>query len=262
MAMTKAAIGKAVDILWRARLECRRMAALPADCRPATLDEGYAVQDAMAASCGQPTAGWKIAATSAAGQRHIGVSEPIGGRLFANFVLQDGAILPAAPMLMRVMEAEFAFRMGRNLDPRLAAYSQAEVCDAVADMHIAIEVPDARFEDFARAGPPQIAADDAYASWFVLGAKVAGWKNVDLPNHPVRAVKNGRLAAEGSGAAVLGDPRIALTWLANDRAKRGIGLRAGDVITTGTCIKPLEIASGDKVTADFGTLGRVAVNFA
>ena len=61
---------------------------------------------------------------------------------------------------------------------------------------------------------------------------------------------------------MLGDPRIALTWLANDRAKRGIGLRAGDIITTGTCIKPLEIAPGDKVTADFGASGRVSVNFA
>lgn len=79
MAMTKSAIGKAVGFLWQARLDCQRMAALPADCRPVTLDEGYAVQDAMAAACGQATAGWKIAATSEAGQRHIGVSEPIGG---------------------------------------------------------------------------------------------------------------------------------------------------------------------------------------
>ncbi len=87
MAMSKAAIDKAAGILWRARLECQRLQSLPEDCRPATLDEGYAVQDAMAASCGQAVAGWKIAATSEAGQRHIGVSEPIGGRLFADFVL-------------------------------------------------------------------------------------------------------------------------------------------------------------------------------
>jgi 2-keto-4-pentenoate hydratase len=262
MAMSNAAIGKAVDILWRARLECRRLDRLPDDCRPATLDEGYAVQDAMAASCGQATVGWKIAATSAAGQKHIGVSEPLGGRLFADFVLKSGALLPVLPMLMRVMEAEFAFRMGASLDPRPAPYTQDEVCAAVADMHVAIEVPDGRFERFAEAGPPQIAADDAYASWFILGPKVAGWKSVDLPRHPVRVLKNGRVAAEGSGAAVLGDPRIALTWLANDRAKRGIGLRAGDIVTTGTCIKPLEIAPNDKITADFGALGQVALNLA
>jgi 2-keto-4-pentenoate hydratase len=165
-------------------------------------------------------------------------------------------------MLMRVMEAEFAFRMGRNLDARQAAYTQAEVCDAVADMHVAIEVPDARFENFDQAGPPQIAADDAYASWFILGPKVARWKKVDLPRRSVRVLKNGTVAVEGSGAAVLGDPRIALTWLANDRAKRGIGLRAGDIVTTGTCIKPLDVLPNDKITADFGELGQVSLNLA
>ena len=262
MTMSKAAIGKAADILWRARLHCQRLDRLPDDCRPTTLDDGYAIQDAMAASCGQATFGWKIAATSAAGQKHIGVSEPLGGRLFADFILKSGALLPALPMLMRVMEAEFAFRMGRNLDPRPAPYTQAEVCAAVADMHIAIEVPDGRFERFAEAGPPQIAADDAYASWFVLGPKVPGWEKIDLPKHPVRVLKNGKVAAEGSGAAVLGDPRIALTWLANDRAKRGIGLKAGDIITTGTCIKPLDVMPNDKIVADFGELGRVLLNLA
>jgi 2-keto-4-pentenoate hydratase len=262
MTMSKAAIDKAVKILWQARLHCQRLQNLPDDCRPATLDEGYAIQDAMAASCGQKVAGWKIAATSTAGQRHIGVSEPIGGRLFADFVLKGGAVLPVAPLLMRVVEAEFAFRMGRNLDPRPAAYTKDEVLDAVADLHVAIEVPDGRFEKFAEAGPGQIAADDAYASWFILGPKIAGWEKADLVNHPVRMMKNGRVGAAGSGAAVLGDPRIALTWLANDRAKRGVGLKAGDIVTTGTCIKPLEIGPNDKVTADFGSLGQVSLNFA
>jgi 2-keto-4-pentenoate hydratase len=77
----------------------------------------------------------------------------------------------------------------------------------------------------------------------------------------VRAFKNGALAREGSSANVLGDPRKALTWLANDRSKRSPGLRAGDIVTTGTCVKPLEIRPGDKVVADFCKLGRVAANF-
>jgi 2-keto-4-pentenoate hydratase len=259
--MERAAIDKAVDILWQARLNCRRLDGLPDDCRPRTLDEGYAVQDAMAAACGQSVFGWKIAATSAAGQKHIGVTEPLGGRLFADFVLKDGALLPAAPLHMRVAEAEFAFRMGRDLPPGKDPYSLAEVLEAVADLHLAIEVPDARIERFDEAGPAQIAADDAYAAWFILGPQVRDWRKVDLVNHAVRALKNGVLAREGSGANVLGDPRLALTWLANDRSKRGIGLRTGDVITTGTCVKPLEIGAGDKVVADFGALGSVSANF-
>jgi 2-keto-4-pentenoate hydratase len=254
-------IAEAADFLWRTRIEQRRIEALPDDLRPRSLAEGYAIQDAMVASAAQPVSGWKIAATSKAGQAHIGVTEPLAGRLFKNFILEDGARLSATPLHMKVMEAEFAFRMARDLLPRPAAYEQAEVCDAVAAMHLAIEVPDARFERFAEIGPAQIAADDAFASWFLLGQQVADWRRLDLPTQRVRAVNNGRVAAEGTGANVLGDPRIALTWLANHLSQRGIGLKAGDIVTTGTCTTPPAIAPGDRVMAEFVGLGQVTVAF-
>lgn len=262
--INNASVDKAANILWRKRLTQGRLSALPADCKPTTLSDGYAVQDAMAALVGQPIFGWKIAATSAAGQKHIGVTEPLAGRLFADFVLPDGASLPAEPLQMRVVEAEFAFRMGSDLGPRVAKYEMDEVCAAIADLHLAIEIPDARFEPFDTIGPAQIAADDAFAAWFVLGPKVdrpkiGGWQNLDLPNQRVRVLKNAQIAAEGTGANALGDPRLALTWLANERAKRGDGLKAGEIITTGTCITPLEIAAGDAIVAEFTGLGQVSV---
>ena len=259
--MDEAKITRAAEILWHARLDCRRIDALPPDCRPRTLSEGYAVQDAMAALADQKVVGWKIAATSAAGQRHIGVDEPLGGRLFAGFLLADGALLPAAPLHMRVAEAEFAFRLGRDLGPGKACYDIGEVCDGVADLHLAIEVPDARFERFAEIGAAQIAADDAFAAWFILGPRVANWRSFDLSTHAVRAIRNGAVAGEGSGANVLGDPRAALAWLVNDRIKRGGGLMASDIVTTGTCVTPLGVGAGDKVIADFGVLGKVMASF-
>jgi 2-keto-4-pentenoate hydratase len=259
--MDQSHIAQAADFLWRTRIEQRRIEALPDHLRPRSLSEGYAIQDAMVDSAAQPVAGWKIAATSKAGQAHIGVTEPLAGRLFKNFILADGARLPAAPLHMKVMEAEFAFRMARDLPPRSAAYEQADVCDAVTALHLAIEVPDARFERFAEIGPAQIVADDAFASWFLLGAQVHDWRRLDLPTQRVRAVNNGTVAAEGAGANALGDPRVALTWLANHLSKRGIGLKAGDIVTTGTCITPLPIASGDRVIAAFDGLGQVTVAF-
>ena len=260
--MNQASIDQAADILWRKRLAQARLSALPAACKPATLDEGYAVQAAMARLAGESIFGWKIAATSAAGQRHIGVTEPLAGRLFADFVLADGANLPAAPLQMLVVEAEFAFRLGRDLPQRATLYTVDEVRAAIADLHLAIEIADARFEPFDNIGPAQIAADDAFAAWFVLGPKVADWAARDLPNQSVRVFKNGVVAAEGTGSNALGDPSLALTWLANERAKRGPVLRAGDVITTGTCITPLAIAAGDAIVAEFPGLGRVSVNLA
>ena len=254
-------IAEAAAFLWQTRIEQRRIEALPDHLRPRSLAEGYAIQDAMVATATQPVLGWKIAATSKAGQEHIGVTEPLAGRLFKSFVLQDGARLPAALLHMKVMEAEFAFRIGRDLEPREAPYEQTEVCNAVGALHLAIEVPDARFERFAEIGPAQIVADDAFASWFLLGAEVRDWRRLDLSTQKVRATKNGTLAAEGVGANALGDPRIALTWIANHLSQRGIGLKHGDLVTTGTCITPLTIAAGDQVVAEFVGLGRVTVGF-
>jgi len=259
--MDQSHIEQAAALLWRTRIERKRIEALPDHLRPRSLAEGYAIQDAMVATAAQPVSGWKIAATSKAGQEHIGITEPLAGRLFKNFVLEDGARLPAAPLHMAVIEAEFAFRMGRDLAPRDTAYEQTEVCDAVAALYLAIEVPDARFERFAEIGPAQIVADDAFASWFLLGPEVRDWRQLDLSTQRVRATKNGALAAEGVGANALGDPRIALTWLANHLARRGIGLKAGDIVTTGTCITPAAIGPGDRMVAEFIGLGRVTVGF-
>jgi 2-keto-4-pentenoate hydratase len=259
--MNDTAAMEAAGILWQARLDRRRLAVLPAHCRPMSLAEGYAVQDAMTALSRQTVFGWKIAATSAAGQHHIGVSEPLAGRLFADFVLNDGGVLDAGPMLMRAAEAEFAFRLGRDLPSRADPYPVDEVMNAVVGLHLAIEVPDARFENFAEAGPAQIVADDAFAAWFVLGPEVAEWRDIDLPRQPVRMMRNGVVAGEGHGANALGDPRIALAWLANERSKRGGGLKAGHIVTTGTCVTPVAVASGDRHTAEFPGLGKLSVRF-
>jgi 2-keto-4-pentenoate hydratase len=80
---------------------------------------------------------------------------------------------------------------------------------------------------------------------------------MDLPGHVVRGEFTGRLARVGCGANVLGDPRMALAWLVNEISCLGIPLHAGEVVTTGTCLVPLEIAPGDHVVMDFGSLGRV-----
>jgi 2-keto-4-pentenoate hydratase len=259
--MNKDDLRRAADFLWRTRREERRIDNLPPELRPTTLAEGYEIQDAMVAIANQPVYGWKIAATSAAGQKHIGVTEPLSGRLFKDFVLPDGAHRPAKNMHMRVAEAEFALKMAKSLPQRGRDYAVDEVCDAVAAMHLAIEVPDARFEVFDKIGAPAIAADDAFADWFVIGKEVPNWRDLDLPNHPVLGRKNGSVVAEGKGANALGDPRLALTWLANHLAKRNTPLEAGHVITTGTCVKPVEIGAGDTVVADFGPLGTVTVSF-
>jgi 2-keto-4-pentenoate hydratase len=159
---------------------------------------------------------------------------------------------------MRVAEAEFAFRMGRDLPPSATPYSVPDVLDAVASLHPAIEIPDSRYDDYTLVGAPQLIADNACAHYFVLGrAAPADWRAFDLAAHQVVA-HVGSHVREGVGANVLGDPRLALAWLVNELSGTGITLRAGEVVTTGTCIVPPPIDAGDRIEMDFGVLGRVA----
>jgi 2-keto-4-pentenoate hydratase len=261
--MTPDTIEAAAALLWRHWTARTRIDALPAACRPTDRAQGYAVQAELARLSGQPVAGWKIAATSAAGQAHIGVDGPLAGRLLRDRVLAPGAVVPLAGNTMRVAEVEFAFRMARALPPRVAPYEPGEVMDAVATLHPSVEVPDSRYDDFARVGAPQLIADDACACWLVVGEACAvDWRALDLAEFPVAASIAGRRVAEGRGAAALGDPRFALAWLANELRVHGPGLAAGDLVTTGTCIVPAAVAPGDAFVADYGPLGTLALSFA
>ncbi|MFM9882275.1 MAG: 2-keto-4-pentenoate hydratase [Burkholderiales bacterium] len=253
----------AAAIVWKHWQSSTRIDALPETCRPADRAAGYAVQREIARMSGQRVVGWKIAATSAAGQTHIGVDGPLAGPLLANKVLASGASIPLAGNIMNVAEAEFAFEMAIGLPPRKTAYVQEEVLAAVASLAPAIEIPDTRFNDFARAGAPQLIADCACACWLVVGAITgANWRSWDLVRHQARAYRNESIACTGEGANVLGDPRIALTWIANELATYGDGLKAGDIVTTGTCIVPVAVVQGDAFRVDFGVMGSVSARLA
>lgn len=265
--MTPQATREAARIIWTHWQEGRRMPGLPSSCRPQTREEGYAVQAQVMAVADRAQFGWKIAATSSAGQQHIGVDGPLAGRLLEGQIERSGATVSLRGTQMAVAEPEFAFRMGRDLAPRAQPYGTDEVLAAVAALHPAIEVPDSRYEDFARAGGPQLIADNACAHLFVLGeAAAADWRALDLAAHAVHAQVQGRdqrrYQRSGQGANVLAGPHLALTWIANELSRLGLPLRAGQVVTTGTCMPPLEIAAGDRAVVDFGVLGSVEAQFA
>jgi 2-keto-4-pentenoate hydratase len=260
--LDRAALRSASTLLLDSWAAGRRIAALPAELRPATRAEGYAIQAEIVRRTARPLFGWKIAATSTAGQHHIGVDGPLAGRLLAERVRPDGATVSLATSLMRCVEVEFAFRMGRDLPPHDRPRATDAVMAAVAALHPAIELPDSRFDDFAAVGAPQLIADDACADWFLLGeAAPDGWQDLDLAEHPVVALKNGTDERPGRGGNALGDPRVALTWLVNELSGLGLTLRAGEVVTTGTCLAPVDVEPGDVVHASLGELGGLSVRF-
>lgn len=258
--MTPDQMRQAQDLLYRHWQGGTQIDALPPELVPADRAEAYRVQALIETYSAAPLFGWKIAATSLAGQKHIGVDGPLAGRILAERVLADGAACPLGNSLMKVAELEFVFRMGEDLPPRSAPYSPREVLACVISLHPGIEIPDSRFRHFETAGLTQLVADNGCAHRFVLGAAAADWRGFDLAAHTVPAFLNGCHVGDGIGANVLGDPRIALTWLANELSRHGVTLKRGEVVTTGTCIKPLAIARGDTVAADFGVLGTVSLS--
>jgi len=135
--------------LWQHKIRCL---SLPEAIRPRDRLEGYGVQQAFAERHGVAVAGWKIAATSIDGQKHIGVDGPLAGRLFADRVLANGARVPLTGNLMRVAEIEFAFCFGQRLAPRAAPYTTTECWRLSAPCIHRSKLPDSRFEDFVTAG--------------------------------------------------------------------------------------------------------------
>jgi 2-keto-4-pentenoate hydratase len=265
--MNQTSIQLASDELWRVWQAGASLIALPSDIRPLSRDDGYAIQTRLEARSSHALYGWKIAATSLAGQTHIGVDGPLAGRILAERVLANGASVSLTNNRMRVAECEFAFKMKKTLGPRSQAYSVDEVLVAAGSLHPAIEIPDSRFEQFETVGAPQLIADSACAHLFMLGdATTSNWRAMNLASHAVTAAvtdSNGLLKHHhGVGSNVLGDPRIALTWLANELRGLGVSLEAGQVVTTGTCMVPIPVAVGDRVQVSFGPVGDIEVRFA
>ena len=254
----------ASELLALARTKMQRLTALPDSIRPQTPEAAYQVQaeliPKLLAHFGGTAIGYKIACTNEIAQRQLHVDSPFFGRLLSATTRSSPAQIRSSEYFMRVMEAEFAFKMSRDLPPASAPRTREEVADAIEGVMPGIEVVDSRFDSWTTVGTPSLIADNAcHASW-IRGPLVRNWQSIDLAAQKVRLIINGQLKDEGSGAAVLGHPLNALTWLANALNARGLGLQAGDCVTTGVTTDIYLAGPGDHVTADFGPVGVVELS--
>jgi 2-keto-4-pentenoate hydratase len=251
-------LGAAALTLWQAWSSGRALELLPPDLRPGDVAEGYAVQRALDELAG-PAIGWKIAATSKAGQEHIGASGPLVGRLYQMEHRPSDSALSVRAMRMRSAEPEFAFVLARDLGRD--ELDVEDVLAAVGSMMLAVEVPDSRFVDFTQAGLPSLVADAMCGGHFITGPSIEGWRSLDLREQTAELVCNGDQRSAGRGANVMGDPRRALAWMANEVLGRGWPLRAGDIVITGASAPPIPVQAGDHLEAVFAGLGTVTVRF-
>lgn len=258
-------MSNASELLAQARINHKRLPELPAPVRPKTPADAYDVQDALIdrllAHYGGSVIGYKIACTNVTAQRQLNAEAPFAGRLLSPFFFESPARVEAAPFFMRVVEAEFAFEMARDLPPTSAPRSRQEIAAAVKAVIPGIEIVDSRFNDWTTIGAPSLIADNACNAAWVKGSAVTDWQGIDLAVQAVRVTVNGELLREGSGANVLGHPLNALEWLVNSLSARGLGLKAGQYVTTGVTTEVYMAERGDRITADFGPVGSVDLTF-
>jgi 2-keto-4-pentenoate hydratase len=262
--VTPDAIAAAADELLDMRAIHRVEADLPEELRPASLDDAYAIQRQVVAGllpAGARPIGFKAACTSPIAQAALEVDAPLFGRLLSHSSRPSGSTLVASDFVHRVIEAEFAFRMGADAIPQAGGHHSIESIAACIDAVIpAIEVVDYHYVAWT-IGALQVAADNAIHGAWVYGEAVAEWRAIDLAAARVTVRLNGDVVTTGSGAAVLGHPLAVMAWLADELPRFGRQLRAGDVVTTGVTTDVFEATAGDEVEAVFDGIGSVSVRF-
>lgn len=200
--------------------------------------DAYTVQEALvdllAAARQDRVAGWKIGLTSARMQALLGIDSPIAGAVLASRILPSGARLRRADYGRLGIECEIAVRLGRDLPVTAAPFAPEDVAAAVVAVCAAIEVVDDRAADYAVTDIGSLIADNSWNAGLVLGEFAATWPDLAGVTGVLHGA--GQALDQGRGADVLGHPFVPLTWLANHLAQRGRGLRAGDVVSTGSLL--------------------------
>lgn len=248
------------DVLLRAQSQCRFVDVGPA-MRPASLAEGYRIQVEIAERSGHRQIGWKVGSTSDAAQRRRGIDSPVYGRLFEELSFASPARLSADTLIDPHIEAEFGFRIGRDLLPGAAPHGRESVIGAVSALVPAIEIADGRIADWRACDGPMAVADNVGHGAVIVGTPIEAWVPRPLADDVAIVRIDGVEVARGTGAAVMGEPAEALVWLANALARDGHDLRAGDIVITGTCTGLVSVGSGKRVAATFPGFGEVVADF-
>lgn len=254
----------AAEIIASARRSRTPLQPLAADIAPKTEAEGYRIQDAvhgLLATDFGARVGYKIGCTSKVMQEYLDIPHPCGGGVFAKGVHQSGVKLKAGDFVRVGVECEIAVRLARDLLATEAPFTAEWVAEAIEAYLPAIEIVDERYADWQTLGAPTLVADDFFAAACVLGKPVARSSAPDLLKVIGRALVNGKEVGQGTGADVLGHPHNALAWLANHLAVEGKGLRAGEIVLTGSLVKTVWLNAGDKVVMELEGLGSVAATF-
>jgi 2-keto-4-pentenoate hydratase len=222
--------------------ERRRFDFLPEAQRPRTIPEGYDVQDRIAADCGKPggledrTAGWKLGFGSANAMKGAGIDRPLIGRMFASRLTKDGAAVAAPAGALALIEIEIAFTLARDVAP---TETIASPLDVVAQSNLVSEIVLSRYIDRSKVGLPSFAADSVGFHALVIGPKVEPASIASIARSLTVSL-DGRQVGSGLTGDDSLDPVNMLAALMRHARDRGITLKKGEIVTSGTLTKPFD----------------------
>jgi 2-oxo-hept-3-ene-1,7-dioate hydratase len=265
--MTPDEIAQAAGMLLEAERTGRQCGLLSLRYPQMTLDDAYAVQAALVArkrAAGARVIGWKIGLTSRAMQQALQIDTPDSGVLLDDMLFSDGGTGPAGRFIQPRIEAEIAFVMKAPLAG--AGVTRAEVLAATDHVAPSLEILDTRI---LRADPTtgkariitDTVSDNAANAGVVLGSQRHAVDAVDLRWVGAIVTRDGVVEETGLGAGVLNDPVTGILWLVHRLARYGQGIKAGQILLSGSFIRPIEAPPGSRFLADFGPFGKVRLDF-
>lgn len=265
--MKREEIERAASALDQAERTRRQIGLLSIAHQDMTMDDAYAVQAAwveMKTREGRRVVGRKIGLTSKAMQQALNVDIPDSGILLDDMVFENGATVPQGRFIQPRIEAEIAFLLGGDLKgPDITVADVLAATDRVAP---ALEILDTRI---LRVDPDtrkmrnvcDTIADNAANAGIVLGSRKLRPRDVDMRWMGAIVLRNGEVEETGLGAGVLNDPAAGVAWLANRLAQYGDWIRAGEIVLSGSFVRPVEARPGDEIVADFGPHGLIDCRF-
>jgi len=231
------------------------------------MDDCYQIQTRIMAqkqASGRTIIGWKIGLTSKAMQAALGIDIPDSGVLFDDMLFDNNAIVPKGRFIQPRIEAEIAFVMKSEVGG--ADVTRNDILAATDHVAPSLEILDTRIlrKDPETGQPRRILdtiSDNAANAGIVLGDKTWDVDSVDLRWVGAIVSRNDEVEETGLGAGVLNDPVESMVWLARRMAAYGQRIEAGQIVLSGSFIRPVECPPGAAIDADFGPFGRVGLSF-
>ncbi|KZL93617.1 2-keto-4-pentenoate hydratase [Clostridium magnum] len=259
--MNQEQIKEAAAALYEAEEKVQPITALTDVYPDITTDDAYKIQIeniARKVQQGYRIVGKKIGLTSKGMQQMLGVPEPDYGHILDNMVGEEEVPIKISSFLKPKIEAEIGFILKDEL--KGPGVTVAQVLQATEGVMPVFEIVDSRVKDW-KIKIQDTVADNASSAMIVLGSNLVSVKDLDLKHIGMVLEKNGKVIDTAAGAEVLGNPAIAVAWLANKLGEYGISLKPGEIILSGSLTKAYEFDEKCVFTATFDRLGRVKAVF-